>query len=77
MKKTFFDEFLTITNELDSKLSNFEKLERDFIDIKRQFEKNPNSKGLEAMMSCYANQYKSFVRDVKVLRMLAQKLQEA
>ena len=40
MKTTFFDEFLNITNELDVKLENFEKLEQEFVGIKKEYSLN-------------------------------------
>lgn len=76
MKKTFFDEFLNITNELDVKLENFEKLEQEFVGIKKEYSLNPNSLLVQAMLSSYASRYKSLLNDIKILRMRAQKLQQ-
>ncbi len=76
MKKTFFDEFLNITNELDAKLENFEKLEQEFVGIKKEYSLNPNSLLVQAMLSSYASRYKSLLNDIKILRMRAQKLQQ-
>ncbi len=76
MKKTFFDEFLNITNELDTKLENFEKLEQEFVGIKKEYSLNPNSLLVQAMLSSYASRYKSLLNDIKILRMRAQKLQQ-
>lgn len=76
MKKTFFDEFLNITNELDAKLENFEKLEQEFVGIKKEYSLNPNSLLVQAMLSSYASRYKSLLNDIKILRLRAQKLQQ-
>lgn len=76
MKKTFFDEFLNITNELDVKLENFEKLEQEFVGIKKEYSLNPNSLLVQAMLSSYASRYKSLLNDIKILRLRAQKLQQ-
>ena len=66
MKKTFFDEFLNITNELDAKLENFEKLEQEFVGIKKEYSLNPNSLLVQAMLSSYASRYKSLLNDIKI-----------